>query len=140
MFNHNYATNSLGQNPEFSALGKWEIFSLLEMNHNQSSTLINRFTHAKLFTQDLVHAELTWSKGGSPLPSSLTMAFSTIPLSPRQTPISPSCQDCLPSHRGHNLIIFDCSPFHPVTSPSKIPLPFHSDGPVLWGFPHFCPC
>lgn len=40
------------------------------MNHNQLSTLINRFTHAKLFTQDLVHAELTWSQGGSlfPLP------------------------------------------------------------------------
>lgn len=69
-FNHNYATNSSGQNPEFSTLGKWEIFTLLEMNHNQLSTLINGFTHAKLFTQDLVRAELTWSQGGSlfPLP------------------------------------------------------------------------
>lgn len=62
-FNHNYATNSSGQNPEFSTLGKWEIFTLLEMNHNQLSTLINRLTHAKLFTQDLVRAELTWSQG-----------------------------------------------------------------------------
>lgn len=49
----------------------------------------------------------------------LTMAFSTTPLSPRQTPTSPSCQDWLPSHRGHNLIIFECSPFIQLLRPPK---------------------
>lgn len=87
-----------------SSQGKLELFSLLEVSHNQS-ILIYHFTHANMFTQNL--------PGPRKKALSLFLSFSTIHFPTRQTLIPSSCQDCPLRHPGPNLIIFfECSLFH----------------------------